>query len=317
MTSNVLVIGGAGFIGSHLSRRLSVSGASILEIIDNLSMGNGIQDIALGPTVNLSVGDASEGSLVESVISSANPQLIYHLASNSNIAISKSNPNIDIQNTFATTSALCLSIARKPQKNLTVVFSSTSAVFGSHDSKIGAGTAKRPESSYGWMKLASESLLAQLAKTGVISRLIVVRFPNVTGVGQTHGVVKDLVEKYLQSSTDWSILGDGYQDKPYLHVEELTQFLIDCPDLFPEEGVHEINVAPDDSMTVREIVVEIEKRGRRGRKPVFASTPWGWDGDVPRYSYDNSIAKSLGVSFSPSLYAIRRSIDEEFRFHGA
>ncbi len=314
MTS-VLLIGGAGFIGANLVEELRVNCPTAITVIDNLTMGNVLNQISGQGTTDLLVGDADSVSTISQVISSSQPQFIYHLAANSDISKSAQDSEIDVRHTFATTAALAVALAQNALPETTLVFASTSAVFGSQEAQIGRDTKKNPASSYGWMKLASERLLKVLAESGAVGKVIVVRFPNVTGRGQTHGVVKDLVAKYL-GDDPWHILGDGSQDKPYIHVADLVKVLAEVDQIFGDRGFHEINIAPDTSTKVSEIVEMIEDAGGLARQPHFGSTPQGWPGDVPKYSYDTSELKKLGISLPTSNEAILRSIQEEFQKHG-
>ncbi len=313
--TNLLLVGGAGFIGANLVQELQARGHRTLTILDNLTMGNVLNQISHDFAPNLIVGDADSISTIREAIRATEPKLIFHLAANSDISKSAQDSEIDLRDTFATTAALATAIAQNPLPDATLVFSSTSAVFGSQVAQIGRETKKNPASSYGWMKLASERLLKVLAESGAVGKVIVVRFPNVTGRGQTHGVVKDLVAKYFGDNT-WRILGDGSQDKPYIHVADLVKVLAEVDQIFGNLGFHEVNIAPDTSTKVSEIVEMIEDAGGLGRQPHFGSTPHGWPGDVSKYSYDTSELKKLGISLPTSNEAILRSIQEELQKHG-
>lgn len=313
--ARIAVFGGAGFIGSALIRRLLESDIESLRVIDNLTMGNGLTEVQSDARLAFCEADAADVALTGQFLSTDQFDVIYHLAANSDISKSAVDSAVDLHHTFGTTAALALELARNPRPNATLVFASTSAVYGAHDTAIEADTIKSPTSAYGWMKLASEKLLSSLVELGAIEKLVVVRFPNVTGSGQTHGVVKDLVAKYLSQET-WTILGDGSQDKPYLHVDDLARILADLDSVFPAAGYHELNVAPDSSTKVSRIVEMIEARGGNNRKPVFGSSPQGWPGDVPTYTYDTSQLSRLGIQLPSSEDAIRKSIDEEFHRHG-
>lgn len=311
----IAVVGGAGFIGSALIRKMLEAEPEFIRTLDNLTMGNGLVDVSSNPSLVFSEADAAEVNQTAQFLGDFHPDTIYHLAANSDISRSAIDSDVDLHHTFGTTAALALELARNPKPEATLVFASTSAVYGEQESLIGANTPKSPTSAYGWMKLASERLLASLVETGSIGKLIVVRFPNVTGKGQTHGVVKDLVAKYI-SPEPWQVLGDGSQEKPYLHVNDLVDVLVDLDEMFPVFGHHEINIAPDSSTRVSRIVEMIEARGGTGREPLFGKSPQGWPGDVPKYAYDTSELQRLGITLPSSDDAVRRSIDEEFQKHG-
>lgn len=311
----VLVIGGAGFIGSALVKSLELTKPIRTVVLDNMTMGNLLSEATQSSSLRIIEGQADDCRVVRKALIDSAANLIFHLAANSDIAKSASDPEIDVRDTFATTAALALELSRNPRPDCTLIFSSTSAVFGEQQGQIGITTKKLPSSSYGWMKLASEKLLKQLAESGAIGKLVIVRFPNVTGEGQTHGVVKDLVAKYL-GDDPWVILGDGSQEKPYIHVSDLVSVLAQVDEIFTNPGVHELNLAPDTSTTVAAIAEMIESVGGLKRAPAFGQSPQGWPGDVSRYSYDTTHLKELRIKIPPSDEAVLRSIKDEFEHHG-
>jgi UDP-glucose 4-epimerase len=161
------------------------------------------------------------------------------------------------------------------------------------------------------MKLASERLIQTLFSSEAVAKVLIARFPNVTGVRQTHGVVKDLVYKYFDNSQRWEILGDGFQEKPYIHVRELVEIIIRVEAGLEPQSLLQLNVAPDTTSTVRSIVEEIENRANKNRTPHFGTTSHGWIGDIPKYEFDTLKLRSLGIQVSSSSDAIAKSVREE------
>jgi UDP-glucose 4-epimerase len=282
---------------------------------DNLSMAGRLWSGDIEPL--LYEVDFSNLAYARDVLHHANPSQIFHLAANSDIQKSSISPLADLHDTFQTTVSLCIAIVERGISVDRLIFSSSSAVFGQKEGKISEDEVGNPESPYGWMKLASEILLESLYATGLVNELIILRFPNVTGVGQTHGVIRDLVEKYLSQNEPWEILGDGSQTKPYVHVSELVEILGSLVFSDQKRGLIRLNISPDDTISVKRIVELIELRGRLGRNPTFGTSPRGWQGDIPYYSLDNSKQASLGYKVMSSESAIIRSIDEEFIKYGA
>ena len=311
--SKVLVIGGAGFIGSHLCARLIKSPLEQVHVLDNLSMGNGLQNLSSSEGVNFIVGDAADPNVVGSILEEVSPDIVFHLAANSDIKLSSVNPSIELNNTFGTSVALGVALGKVGRPLPRLVFSSTSAVYGDVPFEIQGTTPKAPESAYGWMKLASERLLESLQIAGLIVKLDIVRFPNVTGKGQTHGVVKDLVAKYLDVKREWEVLGDGTQTKPYVHAADLVDAICELLEKSSVgAGMTAVNLSPPDQISVSKIVELIDLRGGLGRKPSFGSSGQGWSGDVNRYSYSQEDVQKFNIVFPSSLNAVSRSINEEF-----
>ena len=106
-------------------------------------------------------------------------------------------------------------------------FASSSAVYGDHGNKnIDENTGPlMPISNYGAMKLASEAQCFA-AFESFLDKLRVFRFPNVVGTPATHGVIFDFINKLKKNPTRLDVLGDGTQQKSYLHVNDLVQGMI-------------------------------------------------------------------------------------------
>lgn len=310
-----MIFGGAGFIGSALSRQLEKNPiySNHFVVVDDFSMTG--EPVGNLPS-HVHRVDCSEVREVVRLLETYQPTHVVHLAANSDIRKSFVNPNADLKNTYRTSVAIALAIAQLGRIIENFVFASSSAIFGLKEEKIVESTVGIPESPYGWMKLSSEELFSSLYELELIKQMHLIRFPNVTGQGQTHGVVKDLVEKYLDHSRPFEILGDGSQDKPYVHVDDLIAVILGHLYSDSASGLNLLNVSPEDSITVREIVELIQERGQIPRQPKFGDKPYGWTGDVPRYSYDTAKLRSLGHVLRSSKSAITTSIDEEFIKHG-
>jgi UDP-glucose 4-epimerase len=189
------------------------------------------------------------------------------------------------------------------------VFSSSSAVFGDLANVLSEDSPKKPASAYGWMKFSSEQILHALYEEGFVSKYLCVRFPNVTGELQTHGVVHDLVRKLSQNPRRLEVLGDGSQLKPYVYVSELVDainFLMNAP----WDGMKTLHLGPRDQASVSEIAAAIVEISGTDPDLVFGTSRSGWEGDVPEYKFDLSLAEEIlgGFPFGSSLAAIRRSI---------
>ena len=307
-----LVIGGAGFVGASLVRRLASANDCEITVVDKFIFGNGLAGITL-QNVHVVEGDASDSLFLADVLQRGGFDVVYHLAANSDIRASVNNPSIDVVNTFGTTFALSLALSESEVRVPILVFSSTSAIFGNHSEPIHAKSVKKPESAYGWMKLASEHALAQLSQTALIGSLRIIRFPNVTGAGQTHGVVKDLCAKAYAASEELPVLGDGRQSKPYVHVDELVEAII----RFASEsysGSLEVNFAPSDQIRVSEIAELVVSASGRSLRLQFQDKASGWPGDVANYSYDlQNLPEQLSSALTlSSREAVAKSVAEEF-----
>jgi UDP-glucose 4-epimerase len=120
------------------------------------------------------------------------------------------------------------------------------------------------------------------------------RLANIVGSRQTHGVILDFVKKLERDQKRLQILGDGKQSKPFLHVSECVdaiQTMIEKS----KETINVFNVAPDDSIEVREIAqIVVEEMGLTGIRFEYSGGKRGWKGDVPVVRMDTTKLRRIG-----------------------
>ena len=126
---NILITGGAGFIGAHLCRQLLKQENRIV-CVDNFELGsrNNVKDILKNPHFSLIEGDASQIDFLDSIMAQNETEMVFHMAANSDIQKSAISPEIDFVNTFSTTYSVLEAMRRNKIKKL--FFASTSAVYG-------------------------------------------------------------------------------------------------------------------------------------------------------------------------------------------
>ena len=207
-----VVVGGAGFIGSNLCDILLQRGDYVV-CIDDLSNHSkkNINKILLNKNFIFYEGDAANKEFVDKVFLKEKPDMIFHLAANSNIQASASNPGIEYKNTYTTT--FCILECMRKHDIKKIFFASTSAVYGD---KRGIDLKEEtpdlsPISYYGAAKLGSEVLLKAYSYMNDFKTLIF-RFPNVVGPKLTHGVIYDFIRKLDENKEVLKILGDGKQN---------------------------------------------------------------------------------------------------------
>ena len=141
-------------------------------------------------------------------------------------------------------------------------------------------------------------------------RALALRFANVVGPHQTHGVAYDFIRRLRADPTGLDILGDGSQSKSYVHVDDVVAALVG---LFPQDGepMRVANVATEDYLTVREIAdMVVERLGLADVEYRFGEGNRGWKGDVPVVRFDSTRARSLGWrNARTSRQAMADSID--------
>jgi UDP-glucose 4-epimerase len=289
----ILITGGAGFIGSHLSDLLVSKNYDVV-VLDNLSMGT-IQNIAhLLEHENFTFIKENLLHLDElkNIFQNNKFDAVFHLAANSDIAQSAGNPKIDLDNTFMTTWNV-LECCRLFHVNH-FVFASSSAVYGDAMQELTEETGPlSPVSYYGAGKLASEGFISAYSFMNNIQSWII-RFPNIVGERATHGVIHDFIAKLKNNQNQLGILGDGKQKKPFLYVKDLVDALFFIYQA-AKDRLNYFNVGVEDQTTVNEIAkIVCEEMGLNNVRFIHTGGSTGWRGDVPHYQYDLHKINSLG-----------------------
>jgi UDP-glucose 4-epimerase len=308
-----LITGGAGFIGSHLADLLL--GENHVLVADDLSNGRAefLQKAIAANAVTLIETDLATDigwePIYRAVERSGPLQRIWHLAANSDIPAGIRDANVDFRRTFLTT-FLAVEFAKKvgcPE----FAFASTSAVYGESDAILSETVGPLlPISNYGAMKAAGEACVSAFAHAGGRQGWIF-RFPNVIGPRSTHGVIRDLICKLMKDPQRLEVLGDGTQQKPYLHVTELlaAMLFISQNDSGPL-GLY--NIGPNDAgITVQCIAELVIAAVSPSATITYTGGDRGWPGDVPKFRYDISKLRSLG--WTPkfgSREAVQRAVAE-------
>lgn len=292
----VLITGGAGFIGSHLTEELASRDVELF-IIDNLSSGSlkNIEKPFKNPKVKFMKGDLLDPKAVEKVV--RNSEVIYHLAANPEVKVSATNPEIHFVQNVKATFNLLEAVRRFGDLEM-LVFTSTSTVYG-EASKMPTPedyAPLKPISIYGASKLACEALVTAYAYTYGF-RAVIYRLANIIGSRSRHGVIYDFVQKLKINPMELEVLGDGSQNKSYLYVEDCVEAMI--IGLEKSRGHVEIlNIGSEDQIMVRDIAkMVIEEMGLKGVKINYTGGVEGgrgWVGDVKDMLLDISKIKSLG-----------------------
>jgi UDP-glucose 4-epimerase len=297
-----VVTGAAGFIGSHLVDRLLELGHRVIGI-DNLVLGrlSNLESELRHPQFAFRQLDLNEPGPCLQFLREQHQQYpvgtVWHLAANSDIQAGVKDSDVDLRLTFLTTYNVLKIMEQLGIRE--IVFASTSAIYGDLGKTLREDSGPLfPVSSYGAMKLASEGAISAAVEK-FIERAWICRFPNVVGSRATHGAIYDFLKKLGKNPKELEVLGDGTQDKPYLHVSEL----IDAMRFIYEhsrERLNFFNIAPAvGSTTVRYMAEATVRAAAPGAEIRYTGGSRGWVGDVPQFSY--SIEKLRALGWSPKL----------------
>ncbi len=228
----VLVVGGAGYIGSHMIKYLDKKGAEIT-VLDNLSTGH--RDlITAGKFIE---GDLGDIALLDSIFEEGNIDVVMHFAASSLVGESVADPLKYYVNNVSRTANLLSAMQHHGIKNF--IFSSTAAVYGEPDTlPITETTRTNPTNPYGATKLAVERMLKD-CDAGFGLKSVCLRYFNACGadesaiIGERHQPETHLIPLVLQVAAGRrehiSVFGNDYETKDgtclrdYIHVNDLAQ----------------------------------------------------------------------------------------------
>ena len=315
MKQHHYITGVAGFIGSQLADSLLADG-NFVTGVDDFSNGKAehLRSANDHPEFYMEDADVVDTTLMVSRLRAlqsdrGTPDMIWHLAANSDIAAGVADASIDFRRTLQSTYSV-IEIARSlGVKN--IAFASTSAVYGERNDILTEDSGPLlPISNYGANKLASEALLSAAAES-FVEKLWIYRFPNVVGPRSTHGAIHDFVGRLIKNKDFLRVLGDGTQKKPYLHVSELIdamKFIVGQTDA--RRNVYNIGGAGDGT-SVAFMAEQVIERVAPGTSIEDTGGDRGWLGDVPRFKYSTERLRQLG--WQPSMSsddAVIRAIDD-------
>jgi UDP-glucose 4-epimerase len=298
----MLITGGAGFIGSHLTEQLLNQRYKVV-VLDNFSNGKieNIQHLTGNPSLTIVKEDLKRPKRLGQIIDASDT--IFHLAANPEVVIGETDPKTHFEENILATFNL-LEAVRKSEKQKTLVFTSTSTVYGE------ANLIPTPEdyaplipiSTYGASKLACEALITSYAYT-FNHRTLILRLANIIGPRSNHGVVIDFVKKIKTNPTELEILGDGNQEKSYMYISDCIEAIMHLTSAFSKgtEKVDMFNVGSYDKITVAQIAKIVSKEMNvpsiKYKFTGGVDGGRGWKGDVKTMQL--SIDKLLRTKWKP------------------
>lgn len=294
----VFISGGAGFIGSHLVKRLVAR--HDITVYDDLSSGRKefIAPFVKSGRVRFIRADILDTRTLHKALKGHD--LVFHLAANPDIRHGIEETDTDLR--LGTLSTYCILEGMRREGVPRIAFASSSVVYGEptlYPTPEDYGPLQ-PLSLYGASKLACEGLLTAFSHTFGIESFIF-RFANIVGGHTTHGVLHDFRKKLLADPEVLVVLGDGKQRKSYLLVDDCVDAMLFVLRRFRGkktgvEGVtHVLNLGSGDQVSIAEIARIVAGTFGTARTRIrYTGGKRGWRGDVPTMQLDVSRVNRLG-----------------------
>lgn len=293
-----LLVGGAGFIGSHLiDRLLSEPRLERVTIFDNYSSGSEwhYSHHRSDPRLVVVRGDAKDLEQLRGAMDGNTT--VVHLASNPDIARAITDPDVDFRDGTLITRNVVEAMRTTTAKR--ILYASGSGVYGDvGDVELDEDHGPlRPISTYGASKVAGEVMISAYSHMFDLTGCVF-RFGNVVGARQTHGIGFDLLRKLSKDPTRIHVYGDGMQSKSYVAVEDAVDAVL-LANARSEDPVSTYNVATKDHIAVADIAVlalDVMGLPQSGTTIEFAGGRGGWKGDVPLVRLKTDRIRRLGWS---------------------
>ncbi|MBI2085645.1 MAG: NAD-dependent epimerase/dehydratase family protein [Candidatus Aenigmarchaeota archaeon] len=279
---HILITGGAGFIGSHLVDSLVKNNK--ITVADNITPDKRKTLNSKANYVNVNLLDKNS---VLSAIKGAD--LVIHLAANPLASVTASPEMIG---NITMTHNILEAMKENDIKNL--AFASSAIIYGNAPvpTKETYGPLK-PNSLYAASKLACESLISAYCHTFNMKSWIF-RFANVGGPRLRHGPAYDFIAKLRKNASELEVLGDGTQQRCYLHVDDCVNGIIKVMEN-TDESVNIVNLGSKDVISIKKIAeIVINEMGTNAKIKFTSNEAKGWKGDVKIFQPDITLANSLG-----------------------
>ncbi len=302
----VLVIGGAGFIGSHVVDELAGQGHHVV-VYDNFSTGfrRHLDQALKTGLLKIIEGDILDLPRLKSALQGVST--VFHFAANADVRGGMVNTQIDVeQNILGTHRVL---EAMRTQSVSEIVFTSSATVYGEPDRFPTPESQPLIQTSlYGASKLAAEAMIQAYGEYFGI-RSYCFRFVSWIGERYSHGVVRDFVQKLMRNPRQLEILGDGKQRKSYLHVADGIRGIFSAMQNL-KDLKNVLNLGHVEYMNVRDLAdIICQEMGLEKVDYQYTGGPRGWLGDSPFVFLD--ISKIREAGFQPEISiedGVRRTV---------
>jgi UDP-glucose 4-epimerase len=317
---NILVTGGAGFIGSHLAERLLDRGDEV-HIVDDLSTGSvaNIQHLKANPAFHYHIDSIANHALMAELVDLCD--MTYHLAAAVGVRLIVDSPVRTMETNIRGTE-IVLELAEKKRKR--VLITSTSEVYGKReqipfheDDDLVMGPTSKGRWSYACSKAIDEFLAIAYWKEKKVPTVIV-RLFNTVGPRQTgrYGMVIPSLVAQALTGENLTVFGDGRQSRCFTHVNDAVNAIIKVGE-HPDANGEVYNIGSQQEITMLDLAKRIKELAKSESKIVFIpyeqAYEEGFEDMMRRVPDLTKVHRLIGYEPTVKLDEILRSVIEDVR----
>lgn len=300
----VLVTGGSGFIGSHLTRRLVELGADVHTLTPTVSSVYPIRLADIRERITLHEGNLADRGAMEALVDTVRPARIFHLAAYTHVGKSWQRVDECIQSNIQGTVNLLQALERSPYERF--VYMGSSEIYGDIDVPFREDAQPNPISPYSVAKYGGEMYCRIFAKSQGLP-IVMARPFNAYGPAQSPDrVIPEIIVRALKGQD--LKMTQGRQTREFNYVEDVAEGLVLLGTAAGIDG-ELFNLGCGEEVSMRDLATTIHKVMGVDREPLFGALPerpteihrmyadssklrerLGW---APKYSLEDGLAKTI------------------------